>query len=97
MAVTTFSAACAGLGPKAGWLANILDVAPNHAGLVAGFATMVSVMPAIIAANVTSTQLQMEIVADLLSGWMINIVGSLLLIAAAVIFNLGCDAEIILR
>jgi hypothetical protein len=97
MTVTIFTAACAGLGPKVGWLANILDVAPNHAGLVAGFATMVSVIPAIIVANVTSTQLQMEIVVDLLSGWMINIVGSILLIAAAVIFHFGCAEDMILR
>ena len=97
MAVATLGAACAGLGPKAGWLANILDVAPNHAGLIAGFTTMVSAIPAIIAANATSTQLQIELLEGQLGGWMITVAGSILLIAAAVIFNLGCGDEAILR
>lgn len=97
MAVATMSAACAGLGPKAGWLANILDVAPNHAGLVAGFATMISALPAIIAANITSTQLRVEMVSDLLGGWMVSIVGSILLVGAAAIFNYSCDDKIILK
>ncbi len=41
LAVLAASCACASVGAKAGWLANALDVAPNHAGLVMGFATMV--------------------------------------------------------
>ena len=40
--------ALCGLAPKAGYLSHIVDVAPNHSGIVMGMACSVSVLPSIM-------------------------------------------------
>ena len=48
LAVLTPLVALCGLAPKAGYLSHIVDVAPNHSGIVMGMACSVSVLPSIM-------------------------------------------------
>lgn len=46
--IITFAVVCTSIGAKCGYLANILDLAPNHSGIVAGMCEMISMVPPIV-------------------------------------------------
>uniref|UniRef100_A0A7S2DQZ6 Major facilitator superfamily (MFS) profile domain-containing protein n=1 Tax=Octactis speculum TaxID=3111310 RepID=A0A7S2DQZ6_9STRA len=99
LAIITPSLSTVGLGPKAGYLAHILDVAPHHAGTVMGVADSISNIPCIF-----TTILIWRGVVDIkpfldltLGNSIMNAVGGLLLIFGSVCFSIGCSDEVILQ
>lgn len=89
LGVVTVAAAAAGVGPKAGWLANILDVAPNHAGLVMGIASAASIVPAILVASVFAYWGSAATAA--VNGWGWAVCACLSLCSAGALFSVGCS------
>lgn len=96
LAIVTPTVAAFSFGPKAGYLANILDVAPNHAGLVVAMAGIIASIPSIIVMNLLAqhvTDIQdFEVpVVD----WLMNASGGLLLLVGALIFIAASSDEVI--
>mmetsp|Transcript_66707 Transcript_66707/g.134468 ORF Transcript_66707/g.134468 Transcript_66707/m.134468 type:complete len:493 (+) Transcript_66707:65-1543(+) len=89
LGVLTVAAVAASVGAKAGWLANVLDVAPNHAGLVMAIASAAAIAPAICVAIVLAASDSATTTA-LVEGWGVAICGSIILISASALFSIGC-------
>mmetsp|Transcript_23119 Transcript_23119/g.47928 ORF Transcript_23119/g.47928 Transcript_23119/m.47928 type:complete len:120 (-) Transcript_23119:168-527(-) len=86
--------ATAGLGPRAGYLPNMLDVAPNYAGVVMGTADAVATVLIIImhAIVMRTTNDSTDIGETILST-----LASAFLVVGAIVFHYGCSDEEIVK
>lgn len=94
LAILMPSIAIAGLAPKAGFLANVLDVAPNHAGVVVAVADICAMLPGILFMHIWVSV--RDHLATPAAESAMNGLGGVLLLVGALVFHAGCTGDVVI-